>query len=99
MLSDVFVRLRAYHKILSEHCQNRSGRLLCGNGDPSPRGVELKNLTRNLPNYGAQYFEDEEGDSSATGSSFGEGFLVDDEDSFSHEENDDAEFSNGSENA
>ena len=104
LLSYIFIRLQAYHKITSEHCQNRDRRLSRSAGDPSlsSQESETSKLAQNLARYGAEYYEDEEegeDSSSDTGSSFGEGFYVDDEDSFGHEENEDAEFSNGSENA
>ena len=120
LLSNTFIRLQAYHKIFSEHCQNRSGRLRRGDGDLSGSDQEtnLNDLYPNTERHVAERpedeegedeagedeegedeeGEDEEGDSSDTGSSFAEGFRVDDEDSFSHEENDNAEFSNGSKN-
>ena len=67
---------------------------------PAPiRRPNLNDLNLNTIRYVAERHEDEEGDSSGTGSSFGEGSLVDDEDSFSRDKNGDADLSNGSENA
>lgn len=101
MLSYIFIRLQAYHKIISEHCQTRDRRLLRGVGDPfySSQGTELNELTQSLARYGAEYYEDGEGASLETGTSCGEDLLVDDEDSLMHDVNEDLESSNGSENA
>ena len=103
LFSYTFIRLQAYHKIYSEHCQNRDPRLIRSDGHPSSSSQESQTskLAQNLARYGAEYYEDEKGEdsSSDTGSSFGEGFCVDDEDSVMHDVSEDPESSKGGENA
>ena len=72
-----------------------------GDGDLSGSDQEtsLNDLNSNTERHVAEHHKDEETNSSNTGSSFGEGFFVDDEDSVMHDVNEDSESSTGGQNA